>query len=61
MATGVAGAYHQTRQVDAALVAGEVGLGYGTEHPGMAEPVLPLGHAKGTKDRQSAMDEESLA
>ena len=47
-----AGAYHQTRQLAVALLAGGGGAGDGTQRPEMAQPVFPPGDAPGTEDRQ---------
>ena len=57
--TASAGTYHQTRQFDIALLAGRVGPGSGAKYSAMAEPVLPLGDATGTKDRQSRHGEKA--
>ena len=57
--TASAGTYHQARQLDAALLAGRVGAGGGAKYSAMAEPVLPLGDATGTKDRQSRLGQET--
>jgi len=57
--TASAGTYHQTRQLDAALLIGGVGPGGGAKYSALAEPVLSPGDATGTKDRQSRHGQEA--
>jgi hypothetical protein len=40
-----AGPHHQTRQLSIALLTGGSGASHGTQRPGMAQSVLPPGHA----------------
>src|SRR5208283_627241 len=46
------GAYHQTGQLDVALLVGGGGAGHGTQSSGMAPPILSPDDAAGAKDCQ---------
>ena len=46
------GAYHQTRELSIALLAGGSSPGHGTYPAGMAQQVFSLSHAARTEDRQ---------
>ncbi len=47
-----AGAHHQARKFDLALLAGGSGAGHGAQSSGMAQPILSPDDAAGTEDRQ---------
>src|SRR5215467_4390621 len=47
-----AGAHHETREFDVALLVGGSCPSYGTKHSGMAQQVFPLDDAPGPEDRQ---------
>ena len=53
--SATAGAYHQTREFDAALLAGGSGAGHSAQRARVAQPVLPPGDATGGKIAKVAM------